>query len=209
MPTNAQSFSPAPWNQRYADREFFYGTEPNDFLKVQLPKLPRSGKVLFLAEGEGRNAVWFAGEAPETQVTGVDGSPTGLEKALQLATERGVRIETQVADLTQFDIGVEQWDAIISIWAHLPAPARADLHQRCVRGLKKGGVFLLEAYTPKQLTYKTGGPPVVELLMTASALRTELAGLSFAILHELDREIHEGRGHDGLSAVVQVLGRKN
>ena len=204
-----QSATGNPWNDRYAGHEFFYGTEPNDFLKEQLASLPRSGKVLFLAEGEGRNAVWFAAQAPHAQVTGVDGSSTGLEKAQQLAAERGVRIETRVADLTQFDIGFEQWDAIISIWAHLPQPTRADLHQRCVKGLKSGGLFLLEAYTPKQLTYKTGGPPVVELLMTASALRTELAGLDLDIIQERDREIHEGRGHDGMSAVVQVLGRKS
>lgn len=200
-----QNYSANPWNERYGNPEFFYGSEPNDFLRENLKTLPRTGKVLFLAEGEGRNAVWFASQAPAAEVVGVDGSDAGLAKARELAHSKGVKISTETADLTQYDLGTQKWDAIVSIWAHLPETLRADLHRRCVTALKPGGVFLLEAYTPKQLTFKTGGPPVVEMLMTAAALREELAGLEFQTLQELDREVHEGRGHDGMSAVVQVV----
>ena len=200
-----QNYSANPWDERYGKQEFFYGSEPNDFLREQLARLPHQGRVLFLAEGEGRNAVWFAAQAPQAEVVGVDGSDVGLTKARELARTKGVSITTETADLTRFDLGEKKWDAIVSIWAHLPAPLRADLHRRCVSALKPGGVFLLEAYTPKQLTYKTGGPPVVEMLMTLEALKRELAGLDFDIGQEIDREIHEGAGHDGMSAVVQVL----
>jgi len=196
------------WNERYGTDEFFYGTEPNDFLREQVAALPKSGRVLFLAEGEGRNAVWFASQAPEAQVLGIDGSIAGLEKAQKLATKCGVQIHTQVADLNHWDLGTEAFDAVISIWVHMPTALRAELHSRVVQALKPGGVFLLEAYTPKQLTYKTGGPPVIEMLMTLDALKSELKGLTFEIAQEKDRVIHEGRGHDGLSAVVQVLCRK-
>jgi SAM-dependent methyltransferase len=198
----------APWNERYGNEEFFYGTEPNDFLREQVARLPKTGRVLFIAEGEGRNAVWFALQAPEAAVIGMDGSAVGLEKAQKLAQARGAKIETLVADLNETDLGQAGYDAVISVWAHLPAPLRANLHGRIVRALKPGGVFLLEAYTPKQLTYKTGGPPVVEMLMTLEALKHELQGLEFDIGQELDRVIHEGRGHEGLSAVVQVVARK-
>jgi 2-polyprenyl-3-methyl-5-hydroxy-6-metoxy-1,4-benzoquinol methylase len=201
----SQTYSANPWNERYGKLKFFYGSEPNDFLREQAHQLPRKGRILFLAEGEGRNAVWFAAQAPEAEVVGVDGSDVGLTKARELAGAQGAKITTVTADLTQYDLGSQKWDAIVSIWAHLPEPQRADLHHRCVKALKPGGAFLLEAYTPKQLTYKTGGPPVVELLMTAEALQTELSGLEFSILCERDREVHEGTGHDGMSAVVQVL----
>ena len=77
-----------------------------------------------------------------------------------------------------------------------------------VCGLKQNGVFILEAYHPNQLKFKTGGPPTVELLMTIDKLKIELAGLKFKISQEIEREIHEGQGHSGLSAVVQILAHK-
>jgi hypothetical protein len=71
-----------------------------------------------------------------------------------------------------------------------------------------GGVFILEAYTPAQLQYKTGGPQVAELLMTLDALKDELAGLEWLVAREVTRHIHEGQYHEGMSATVQLIGRK-
>lgn len=195
-----------PWDDRYSRSEFFYGSEPNDFLVEQSGTIPVGGSVLCLAEGEGRNAVYLAQQG--LKVTGVDGSAVGLAKAQQLAAERGVQIQTVVSDLADYDMGVACWDAIVSIWCHLPQPLRTTVHQRVVQALRPGGVFILEAYNPDQLTYKTGGPPTVELLMTVSDLRHELAGLEFQIAHEVVRDVHEGAGHDGPSAVTQILGVK-
>lgn len=74
--------------------------------------------------------------------------------------------------------------------------------------MKPGGVLILEAYTPKQLEYGTGGPPDPALLMTLADLQSELAGLEFLHGAEVVREVVEGRLHTGLGAVVQVLARK-
>ena len=193
------------WDERYAQENFVYGTVPNDFLKENADHLPK-GKVLCLAEGEGRNAVYLAqlGYA----VTAVDSSKVGLEKAQKLARQQGVEIETLVADLTEFDLGTNQWDAIVSIFCHLPPPLRRDVHCRVVVALKKGGVLLAEAYTPRQLDFKTGGPPVRELLVEPDVLREELKGLQFIQLTETEREVHEGILHFGKGAVVQVIAIK-
>lgn len=191
------------WDSRYSVAHYAYGTSPNDFLVEVHSKLPKKGKVLCLAEGEGRNAVFLAKQGHD--VTAVDFSRVGLEKALRLAKEQGVTIETVHADLAEYALGERQWDAIVSIWAHLPKPLRSVVHGNVVKGLKPGGAFVLEAYTPKQLEYKTGGPPTVELLMTLDALKQELAGLQLVIGREKVREVHEGKLHDGQSAVVQVL----
>ena len=95
------------WDQRYADPDYVYGTEPNDFLKETAEAhLPEGGSVLCLAEGEGRNGVFLAGLG--FKVTGVDGSSVGLEKAQRLAKQRGVEIETIVSDLADFDLGEER-----------------------------------------------------------------------------------------------------
>lgn len=194
------------WDERYKADGYFYGNEPNDFLRLQTPRIIPRGEVLCIAEGEGRNAVFLAGQGH--RVTAVDGSQVGLNKLTHFAAERHVSVTAVCADLSEFDMGLEKWDAIVSIWCHLPPALRADVHSRAVKALKHGGVFILEAYTPRQLQFKTGGPPVEELLMTLAALRTELIGAD--ILHgvEVDRDIHEGRGHEGKSAVVQITARK-
>lgn len=194
------------WDQRYGEPGFAYGTEPNDFLVESVDHVTPRGAVLCLAEGEGRNAVYLARRGHE--VTGVDGSPVGLEKARALAEQHGVAIHTVVADLADYDLGVARWDAIISIWCHLPPALRARVHRAVVAALRPGGVVVLEAYTPDQLAYKTGGPPVAEMMMTLAGLREELAGLDFVVGREVVREVHEGKYHDGTSAVVQVVARK-
>ena len=190
------------WDERYATDEYLYGTEANTFLTSVIDRIP-PGRVLCLAEGEGRNAVWLAEQG--RSVTAVDGSPVGLAKARRLAAERGVHIDTVVADLADFPIPAGHWDGIVSIFCHIRPDIRADLHRRAVQGLRPGGVFVLEAYTPAQLRHRTGGPPDEDKLMTLADLRRELAGLDFVHAVELEREVVEGRLHDGLGAVVQVV----
>ncbi len=89
------------WDQRYSSDSYAYGTEPNDFLVESVGSLPK-GKVLCLAEGEGRNAVWLAQQGRE--VTAMDASEVGLQKARRLADARGVNITTVHADLVAFEI---------------------------------------------------------------------------------------------------------
>jgi SAM-dependent methyltransferase len=193
------------WDQRYSSDGYVYGTEPNGFLVAASPRL-RPGKVLCLGEGEGRNAVWLAAQGHE--VTAVDSSGVGLDKAQRLAAERGVTIVTVQADLAAYEIEAEAWDGIVSIFCHLPAALRAQVHRRCVAGLRPGGVVLLEAYTPRQVGRGTGGPPTADFMMDAETLRSELTGLDFLELRECEREVHEGELHNGLGAVVQLVARK-
>lgn len=193
------------WNERYSSESYAYGTTANDFLVSMIDRLP-VGKILCLAEGEGRNAVWLAQQGNE--VTAIDASDVGLQKANRLAEERGVAITTVHADLADYDIGEQRWDAIISIFCHLPPGLRRDVHRRCVAGLRDDGMILLEAYTPLQLEYRTGGPPVAEMMMDAGSLSSELQGLKFLHLQECVRDIHEGEFHEGKGAVVQLLAMK-
>jgi SAM-dependent methyltransferase len=194
------------WDQRYSEPGYIYGTEPNEFLRSEFMRIPAAGKVLCLAEGEGRNAVFLATQG--YTVTAVDLSAVGMQKARNLAADNHVSITTQVADLAAYDPGVAAWDGIVSISAHIPPLARKYLHQKVVRALKPNGIFILEAYTERQLTMAgKGGPPAdkKELFMSLEALQTELAGLEFLVAAELEREVFEGHGHQGKSAVVQVV----
>ena len=193
------------WDQRYSNEEYVYGTEANDFLRKYAANL-QHGTALCLAEGEGRNAVWLAEQG--FTVTAVDASSVGLEKANRLAQMRGVEIQTIHADLEHFTIQPNQWDLIVSIFAHTPVQLRRRIHQQVVNHLKQNGIFILEAYTPAQLGYKTGGPPIAELMMNLETLQEELAGLELLHAKETVREVHEGSLHHGKGAVVQIIGRK-
>lgn len=204
----ASSNRPSPresWNARFDRPEYVFGTEPNDFLAEVAPSIP-AGTVLCLAEGEGRNAVFLAGLG--YRVTAVDQSAVGLAKASALAAERGVTIETVVADLAEYDIEPGAWSAIVSIFLHVPRALRASVYARASAGLVPGGVFVLEAYTPRQIGLGTGGPRDPELTPTLDDLRSELSGLEIEIGIECQREVIEGFGHTGLAEVVQVFARK-
>jgi len=193
------------WDERFAEPGWTYGTEPNGFLVSVVDRIPQ-GHVLSIGEGEGRNAVFLARRGYD--VLGVDGSTVGLAKARRLAEEAGVAIATHLADLAEYEIAPGSWDGIVSIFCHLPAELRRRVHRQVVAGLKPGGVFVLEAYAPKQLQYGTGGPPTRDLLVSLDEAREELDGLAFEIAREAEREVHEGRRHFGLGAVVQVVAAK-
>lgn len=194
------------WHQRFNQDSYFYGTEPNDFLRENITAFPAKGRILSIGEGEGRNAVFLARKGYE--VTAIDGAASGLEKANKLAKKRGVSIETQCIDLNDYVFEANYWDGIIAIFCHLPPLLRQQVHQQVVNALKSNGIFLLEAYSPKQLELKTGGPSNVDLLYTTDVLQQDLKGLNFLLLKETQRTITEGEGHNGLSAVTQVVAKK-
>lgn len=194
------------WDERYGGEKFFYGTEANQFLVSQVGHFTPGGRLLCLGEGEGRNAVFLAGQGFE--VTALDACATGLKKAEQLASQRGVKIQTLVADLNDFDPGDQCWDGILSIWCHLPSALRKRVHASCARALKPGGLFLLEAYRPAQLEMGTGGPKDVDMLPTLESLRQDFPSLQALLAQELEREVLEGAGHTGASAVVQWVARR-
>ena len=197
------------WNERYGrSGGYVFGTEPNGFLVDCNAHLPGGGRVLCLAEGEGRNAVHLAELG--YRVTAVDQSEVGLEKARRLAEERGVGIEFVTADLNDMDLGDSCWDVVICIYAHLPPELRRRVHRGVVGALAPGGCVVLEAYHPRQVEFRTGGPVQwPEMLMTLEMLREDFDGLRVLVGREIEREVIEGEGHTGQAAVVQVLARKD
>lgn len=193
------------WDNIYNVNEYVYGRMANDFLRENVDSLPK-GDVLCLADGEGRNSVFLAKLG--FNVTAVDLSSVALDKARALANENQVNIEFVQADLANFDLGIDRWNAIVSIFCHLPETIRLSLHQRIAPSLKENGVYLAEAYTPKQLELKTGGPGKVEMMVNSAIVREELASLNFQQLTEKERFIEEGVKHNGQSHVLQVIAQK-
>jgi SAM-dependent methyltransferase len=193
------------WDERFGAAELPYGTEPNDFVVEQAAGLA-PGRVLCIAEGYGRNAIWLAAQG--YAVTAIEQSGVAIARGRELAAARGVSVTFVQGDLAQAALGEGEWQGIVSIFAHLPPALRRDVHARVVRALAPGGRFILEAYSPAQLGHRTGGPRDVTLLMTREALVTELAGLDLLVAQEIEREVNEGVLHQGMAAVVQVVAQR-
>lgn len=192
------------WNTHYGENEYAYGTEPNDFLKEQT--FPSNGKILCLAEGEGRNSVYLAKQGYD--VTGVDFSVAGIEKINRLAAENKVHINTICADLANYQLEENAWDGIVLIFAHLPESVRKAVHSQVYKALKPGGKLVLEAYRLAQLEYQTGGPKSLDLLYSKELLTTDFNLFQQLSVEEKTRDVHEGKYHFGTAAVVQVVGVK-
>lgn len=204
---NTPAIPAAIWDERYAQEGFAYGSEPNEFLVASLAgRGANGGAALCLAEGEGRNAIHLAklGYRP----LAVDQSATGLAKAAALARTKGVEIETRCLDLNDYNFPANAFALAISIWAHLPPELRRKVHRGVATALQPGGLFVLEAYHPRNIGRGTGGPQEPHLCMTAADLREDVAGLEILHLQELERVVEEGPYHKGLAAVTQLVARR-
>jgi cyclopropane fatty-acyl-phospholipid synthase-like methyltransferase len=191
------------WNARYAEPGFAYGTEPNAFLVSQKHYLKPGMKTLAVADGEGRNGVWLAQQGLD--VLSVDGSEVGLRKAQELARSRGVSLRTELADLTTWKWLEQEFDLVVVIFIHFMPEFRVRMHRQMLRALKPGGILIMEAFTPKQLEYKTGGPPVKEMLYRADMLREEFRECEILRLEEILTGLNEGPYHRGTAAVVRLI----
>ena len=195
------------WEARFAGPEYHFGTEPNAFLKSKADLLKPGQKALSIADGEGRNGVFLAEQGLD--VLAMDFSPTALAKSQALARQRGVTIRTEQADLDTWRWPAGAFDVVVAIFFQFCAPPlRTRVFDSIKRALKPGGLLLMEGYTPKQREYKTGGPSEVENLYTRKLLEQSFADFSSVEIGEYDSEIHEGPGHGGMSALIDLVGRK-
>ncbi|NOZ04451.1 MAG: class I SAM-dependent methyltransferase [FCB group bacterium] len=193
------------WDQHYATSEYVYGVEPNQFLKDHARLIPK-GKVLCVADGEGRNGVWLARQGYE--ITAIDYSREGLRKARRLAERFQVTIKLVEADLLSYHFGSEEYDGLVSIYSHFDAENRIKLHRNYAQALKPGGVLLLEAFSKEQEKYSSGGPKDIKLLYDEESLRASLPEMEIVLLREEIVTLEEGALHRGPAAVVRGIFRK-
>lgn len=195
------------WDSRYAENGFAYGTQPNVYLSSHSDLFTKGSKVLVIGDGEGRNGVWLAKQG--CQVTSVDASKVGVEKAQKLAAEKNVKLEAILADLNDWDWPTSEYDFVIIIYVHFPPEVRALLHNKVISSLKAGGQLIMESFTTEQLKYSSGGPPVLEMLYTAEMMRDDFKLLEIQHLEECIADLEEGKYHVGEGAVIRLLARKN
>jgi len=193
------------WDERFAADVYVYSTEPNLFYKKHLDKL-MPGKILFPAEGEGRNAVYAAEKGWD--VVAFDSSIEGKKKAEKLAVKKGVGIDYQITDYENVHFKSESFDCIVLIFAHMNPLKRTDYHRKLLSYLKPGGTLILEAFSKKQIENKTGGPRNVEMLFSAEELRSDFTIFSELIVSETNITLDEGTFHQGKASVIHLAGKK-
>lgn len=202
-----ESVSMNIWDQNYSVEGYKYGITPNAFLVERAKFFPANARVLVPGDGEGRNGVWLAKQGH--QVTSIDSSKIGLDKALALAAKEGVAIKTCLADLTEWSSSAAEADGVVLTFLHMPSTIRRDVHRRLAEALKPGGLLVLEAFHSKQLNYSSGGPKAADMLYQLDTLRGDFAEL----LNELfawegETYLDEGPGHQGVAYVTRWVGKK-
>ncbi len=193
------------WDNRYSSEEFVYGIEPNAFFKSEIEKIP-PGRLLALAEGEGRNGVYAA--TLGWRVDAVDFSAVAKEKALKLAAKKNVQINFTVGDLMDFHPVPDTYDAVSIIFMHLNPEASKIVHTRAKDSLRKGGSIIMEVYSKEQMGKQSGGPQNLDMLYSPEEIEENFRGLKTVKLSKEYVHLNESKFHTGEAAVIRYIGVK-
>jgi cyclopropane fatty-acyl-phospholipid synthase-like methyltransferase len=195
------------WNRRFASESYVFGTRPAAFVVDNAQHIPPHSRVLAPADGEGRNSVYLAELGHRVLATDI--AEEGIAKARKLADARGVEVEFRHLDLQGWQWPRAEFDAVVAVFIQFAPPAfRDEIFAGLKRAVRPGGVALLHGYTPKQLEYRTGGPSAVEQLYTPELLEAAFADWELLRLEAYERELDEGEGHKGRSAVIDLIARR-
>ena len=162
----------AEWNRRYEGIELVWTATPNRFLAQEVAGLA-PGRVLDLACGEGRHAVWLAEQG--WQAHGVDFSEVAIEKARRLAEARAVDAKFEVADLTEWD-PVGQWDLVLVFYLQLPVDERRIVLRTAAAAVAPGGTLLVVGHDSRNLEHGYGGPKYPDVLFTPEDVTADISG---------------------------------
>jgi hypothetical protein len=141
-------------------------------------------------------------------VTTVDLSKVGCEKAQELAARHDVPMTVICADLTEWHWPEKAYDAVVSIFLHLPPAIRAGIHRKMVNALGDDGLIIIEAFDPdhyplRQADPSVGGPADLEMFYTPDMLTADLAPLKAIELTQMKTDLDEGQYHQGHSSVIR------
>jgi SAM-dependent methyltransferase len=195
------------WEARYADADgYLFGEAPAQML-IENPWITDGADTcLCVADGEGRNGTWLAGQG--LSVTSFDLSPTAVERAHLLATKAGVSIDAHVSDWEGWDWS-QSFDLVVAVFVQFMGPeARVRQFETLREAVRPGGRLVLHGYTPEQVKLGTGGPPYPENMYTPELLHDAFGDWRVLRLAAYEREVQEGRGHSGHSALIDLVAER-
>ena len=195
------------WNGRYEDEGYLFGTDPAAPLAAIADQLPRAGRALCLADGEGRNSVFLAKRG--LSVTAFDFAENALVKARKLAAKEQAAVTFHQADITKWDWSAPGYDLVAGVFFQfLPPDVRTQVFKEIVNSIAPGGTLYILGYRPEQIGRGTGGPPHAENTYTEDLLKDSFSALKIQTLRSWDEDLNEGRGHNGASALIEFLAKK-
>lgn len=195
------------WETRFSAADYVFGKAPNAFLKNHAHLLKRGQTALAFADGEGRNGVFLAELGLD--VLTIDFSPNAILKAKALAAERGVKLRIEHADIFTWAWPSAAFDVIVGIFFQFAPPdLRTRVFDNVKKALKPGGLLLIQGYRPEQVDFGTGGPPQRENMYTRKILEDAFKDFAALEIKEYDAVVDEGAGHKGMSALIDLVGRK-
>jgi SAM-dependent methyltransferase len=172
---DAPIFSQDAWEERYRSSAAIWSGRPNPSLVAEAAALP-AGAALDVGCGEGADVVWLA--ARGWRVTGVDFSPTALQRAAGHAAAQGPevagRVEWIQADLTTWTPPAEGFDLVSGHFFHVPAEPRRALFGRLSAAVSPGGTLLIVGHHPSDRHTSIPRPDVPEMFWTAEEVAAEL-----------------------------------
>lgn len=175
------------WDERYREKPLVWSAGPNQFVAEDLAGL-EPGTALDVACGEGRNAVWLAELGWD--VTGVDFSGVALEKAADMARDRGVEVEWVRADVTGWD-PARRYDLVLIAYVHLPEQRWTDLISRAAGWVAPGGHLYLVGHDV--VSVGVSGPPDPDVLWDPEAAASAVGDLKVLRAERRVRILDEGR----------------
>jgi SAM-dependent methyltransferase len=162
------------WNARYSEKGELWGAEPNRFVAEWLAGLtPR--RVLDLGAGQGRNAIWLAGQGHG--VTAVDISDVAVEQGRRMAALADVRVDFIAADLEHWRSEPNTFDLVVLSYLQLPSPIRTKVHRNVVDLLVSGGEVFLIGHHIDNIEHGVGGPQNPEMLFSENDLASDFRTL--------------------------------
>lgn len=140
------------YDEVYRQSGFYWGQEPNSLCRQAAthfePGSIPGKRAIDLGTGEGRDIIHLARQG--FQVTGVDISRPGLDKAERWADEDGLSVQTHCESLLTFRL-TEPYDLVYSsgTLTFLPAHLRADAFANYKAQTRPGGIHAFNVFVEK------------------------------------------------------------
>ena len=195
------------WDARYQEDGFAYGHEANVFIRESLEITQHIGKVLFPAEGEGRNAVFAAQK--NWEVEAYDISESGKLKADNWARENGVSILYQIGGFLDIEYPESQFDALIFSYVHMPSSLKSTVFERHMAWMKSDALIVFEGFSVNNLPYRAanpqvGGPDNLDMLYSVDEVQELLKPFNNLRVWEEEVTLSEGKYHIGKAKVIRA-----
>jgi len=189
------------WNRRYAQKEFVWTVNPNQFLVAESKGLS-PGRALDIGTGEGRNAVWLAKLG--WQVSAIDFSDVGISKGEKLAASESVSITWLCADASQYQPSQNSFDLIVMLYFHIPRALQRKVIRNSLASLAVGGHFLYVGHDLSNIEHGQGGPQDPDVLSTPADIEEDLLDCEIIKSEVVQRPVTSEPAHGGSNESIAL-----